>query len=51
MIQAILVINQKGKVRLQRIYDEQTFMALGYTRDQIYEELFVRTKEKADGQH
>ena len=47
MIQAILILNASGKVRLQRIYEEQAFTALGYTREQIYEELFNRTSQKS----
>ena len=35
-------------MRLQRIYDEQTFTALGYTKEQIYEEIFTRTTQKSN---
>ena len=42
MIQAVLILNQKGKVRLQKVYDEQTFTALGFSMDQIQQELFQR---------
>jgi len=33
MIQAIVILNQKGKVRLQRVYEETAFTALGYTKE------------------
>ena len=46
MIQAVLILNQKGKVRLQRIYDEETFTALGYTVEQVLKELFEKIYQK-----
>ena len=46
MIQAVLVLNQKGKVRLQRIYDEETFTALGFSVDQVLKELFEKIYQK-----
>lgn len=46
MIKAVIVMNQRGKVRLQRFYEEQAFQSLGFSKEQIFEEIFGKVSVK-----
>ena len=47
MIKAVIVLNQKGKVRLQRFYEEEAFQSLGFSKEQIFDEIYQSISAKS----